>query len=73
MLLASYTANDFSRRYTGMTDDNIIEEALENLAEIYSKELSFVQKEFKRGVIKRWGSDPHFLGAWAHESPNQVS
>ena len=55
-----------------MSDDDIIEECLEGLAEIHKKEFGFIKKEFMSGVVKHWHLDPLTLGAFLMFTPHQV-
>lgn len=73
VLLASYTWGRDALRLTGMTDDEIVEECLEGLAKIHQRSLAFVKKEFTSAVVKRWSSDPLYLGAFLMFAPYQVS
>ncbi|TRY75662.1 hypothetical protein TCAL_01274 [Tigriopus californicus] len=73
VLLASYTWGRDALRLTGMTDDEIVEECLEGLAKIHQRSLAFLKKEFTSAVVKRWSSDPLYLGAFLMFAPYQFS
>ena len=62
-----------SQRYTGMSDDDVVTEMVDNLAVVFNKTVDFVRGRLVQHVIKRWGTDPYQLGGFATEGPNEVN
>ncbi|XP_035850176.1 L-amino-acid oxidase-like [Sander lucioperca] len=68
VLLASYTWSDDSLLFLGLSDEDLKELALRDLAKIHGEEV----KSLCTGVVvKRWSADPHSLGAFALFTPYQ--
>ena len=72
VLLASYTWGDDALRFTGMTDEEVIKETIEGVAELHNQTFKYVNELFLRGVVKRWSLDENTLGAFASFYPYQV-
>lgn len=72
VLLASYTWGTDALRYTGMTDDDVIEECLVGLAKLHSMTYDEIKGHFMNAHIKRWSTDPNTLGAFLTLKPYQV-
>ncbi|CAI5660948.1 unnamed protein product [Oreochromis niloticus] len=68
VLLASYTWSDDARFLQGATDEDLKELALRDLAQIHGEQ---VWDLCIGVVVKRWGTDPYSLGAFALFSPYQ--
>ena len=62
-----------SQRYTGMSDDNVCREIIENLAIVFNTTEDFLRGRLVQHVIKRWGTDPHQLGGFAVQGAHEVS
>ena len=71
VLLASFTTGKDSKKLDGMTDQDIIAECLQDLAKIHQRDLPFIKKEFRTGVVKRWAKDEHTIGAYTSFEPFQ--
>ena len=71
ILLASFTIGKDANKLDGMSDNDIIAECLKDLSKIHQRELSFVKKEFRTGVVKRWAKDKHTIGAYTSFEPFQ--
>lgn len=71
VLLASYTFGKDANRYSGMSDDNVIDECLRDIAKIHQRSLEYVKQQFHSGAIKRWGVDENTLGAFTMFDPYQ--
>ncbi|XP_030017940.1 L-amino-acid oxidase-like [Sphaeramia orbicularis] len=66
VLLASYTWGDDSHLFTGVSDEDLKEMALRDLAKIHGEHV----KSLCTGVVvKRWSADPYSLGAFALFGP----
>ena len=71
VLLASYSFGHAADRHSGMSDDDVIAECLRDLAKIHQRALKYVKRQFRSGVVKRWGVDENSLGAVAYFGPYQ--
>lgn len=67
-LLASYTFSDDSTLFQGMSDDDLKLVVLNDLMKIHG---TYIQDLYTGGVVKKWGSDPYSLGAFAIFTPYQ--
>ncbi|XP_053729144.1 L-amino-acid oxidase [Synchiropus splendidus] len=67
-LLASYTCSDDADLFDGLSDEELMGVVLEDLARIHGE---FVKRLWTGGVVKKWGSDPYTLGAFALFTPYQ--
>ena len=56
VLLSSYAYGMTSQRYTGMSDDDVVTEMVDNLAVVFNKTVDFVRGRLVQHVIKRWHS-----------------
>ena len=71
VLLASYSWGRDADRHSGMSEDDVINECLKDLAKIHNRSFNFVKKQFRSGAVKRWGVDENTLGAFAMFGPYQ--
>ncbi|KAM9801571.1 L-amino-acid oxidase [Neosynchiropus ocellatus] len=67
-LLASYTCSDDADLFDGLSDEELMGVVLEDLARIHGE---FVKHLWTGGLVKKWGSDPYTLGAFALFTPYQ--
>ncbi|XP_027029761.1 L-amino-acid oxidase [Tachysurus fulvidraco] len=67
-LLASYTISDEAALFHGMSDDDLKLVVLNDLIKIHGV---YIQDLYTGGVVKKWGSDPYSLGAFAIFTPYQ--
>lgn len=72
VLLASYTWGTDALRFSGMTDEAVIEETLMGLAKIHNRPYSYIKQQYMNGHVKRWTLDPNTLGAFLALMPYQV-
>ena len=72
VLLASYTWGTDSLRFTGMSDEAVIEESLLGVAKIHNRPYSFVKELYMSGHVKRWTADENTLGAFLALKPYQT-
>uniref|UniRef100_A0A8C9XJU3 Amine oxidase domain-containing protein n=1 Tax=Sander lucioperca TaxID=283035 RepID=A0A8C9XJU3_SANLU len=68
VLLASYTWSDESLPFLGLSDEDLKELALRDLAKIHGE---YVKSLCTGVLVKRWSADPHSLGAFALFTPYQ--
>ena len=54
------------------SDDELLDESLEGLAQIHNASVSTMRKHFVKGFVKRWDQDRWSLGAFAIKHPLQV-
>ena len=73
VLLASYSWSGNAKRFGNMNDHDVIQECLGYVAELHGMNLTEVRAKFVEGHVKRWGSDPYALGAYALAFPHHVS
>ncbi len=71
VLLASYTWGKDADRHSGMSDDDVINECLKDIAKIHQRSLKYVKRQFRSGTVKRWAIDDNTLGAFAMFGPYQ--
>ncbi|XP_077467817.1 L-amino-acid oxidase-like [Stigmatopora argus] len=67
-LLASYTSSDDSTLFQGVSDAELMDAVLDDLVKIHGED---IRSSFTGGVVKKWGSDPYSLGAFALFTPYQ--
>ncbi|XP_036393702.1 L-amino-acid oxidase [Megalops cyprinoides] len=67
-LLASYTCSDDSALFQGMDDERLKALVLNDLVKIHGEG---IRRLYTGGVVKKWGLDPHSLGAFAIYTPYQ--
>lgn len=67
-LLASYTSSDDSTLFQGMSEDDLMAVALEDLVKIHGED---IRPLWTGGLVKKWGLDPYSLGAFALFTPYQ--
>ena len=68
-LLASYTWGQDALRWGAMDDEDTIEQALEDVAQIHPS----IRTEFEVGAVQNWYDDPYARGAFALFEPEQQS
>jgi monoamine oxidase len=66
-LLASYTWGQDALRWGAMDDEDAIEQALEDVAQVHPS----ITKEFEVGAVQNWYDDPWARGAFALFEPEQ--
>ena len=66
-LLASYTWGQDALRWGAMSPSDMIEQALEDVAQVHPS----VLKEFEVGAVQDWYGDPYARGAFALFEPEQ--
>ena len=71
-MVASYTWGIDADRFDGLSDDDIVDQVLEDLSDVHDRDLEFLKKNLREGVVKRWANDPYTLGAFAMFAPYQV-
>ncbi len=67
VLLASYTWGEDALRWSGMTEEDRIEEAVGQVAKIHPQ----LRAEFEAGASKMWHEDSYSGGAYAFYQPEQ--
>ncbi len=67
VLLASYTWGQDALRWGAMRPDQMIEQALEDVAQVHPS----VTDEFEVGAVQAWYDDPYARGAFALFEPEQ--
>ncbi len=67
MLLASYTWGQDALRWGAMSPEDMIEQALEDVAQIHPS----ITTEFEVGAVHAWYDDPWARGAFALFEPEQ--
>uniref|UniRef100_A0A3Q3AVN2 Amine oxidase n=2 Tax=Kryptolebias marmoratus TaxID=37003 RepID=A0A3Q3AVN2_KRYMA len=67
-LLASYTCSDDSTLFHGMSEEDLMAVALEDLVKIHGEH---IRPLCTGGLVKKWGLDPYSLGAFALFTPYQ--
>lgn len=67
-LLASYTCSDDSTLFQGMSEEELMAVALEDLIKIHGEGIRHL---WTGGLVKKWGLDPYSLGAFALFTPYQ--
>ena len=72
VLVASYTWGMDADRFDGMNTDDIIATCVKDVAAVHDRDLEFVKKNLREGVVKQWANDPFTLGGFALFSPYQV-
>ena len=68
-ILASYTWEDDANRMTMMTEEQLIEQCLEDLVGIHG---DVARETFKEGIVKKWVTDSEAGGAFAWAYPYQI-
>jgi monoamine oxidase len=72
VMVASYTWGIDADRFDGLSDDDVIDQVLEDLSAVHDRDLEFLKKNLREGIVKRWANDPNTLGAFAMFTPYQV-
>ena len=72
VMVASYTWGIDADRFDGLSDDDVIDQVLEDLSAVHDRDLEFLKKNLREGIVKRWANDPYTLGAFAMFTPYQV-
>ncbi|XP_041122004.1 L-amino-acid oxidase-like [Polyodon spathula] len=70
LVLASYTWSDDSSFFLGMSDDECMELALNDLVSIHGEK---IRSLYEGGVVKKWSLDEYSLGAFALFTPYQLT
>jgi monoamine oxidase len=70
--VASYTWGGDADRFDGMSEEDIIGRCLTDISIIHNRDLKFIKKIFRKGIVKSWANDPHTIGAFAYLAPYQV-
>uniref|UniRef100_H2ZYR4 Amine oxidase n=1 Tax=Latimeria chalumnae TaxID=7897 RepID=H2ZYR4_LATCH len=70
VVLATYTWADESTIFLGLSDEECMRIALDNLAEIHGKK---IRRLWEGGLVKKWSTDPYSLGAFAFFTPYQLT
>ncbi|KAL6118230.1 uncharacterized protein ACO6RY_03072 [Pungitius sinensis] len=68
VLLASYTWSDDSLLFSGVSDEDLKELVLRDLAKIHGEKVRCL---YTGVLVKKWSMDPHSLGAFALFTPFQ--
>lgn len=71
VVLASYTWGKYADRHGAMSDDDVINECLRDIAKIHQRSLDYVKQQYHTGVVQRWGSDHSTLAAFGMFDPYQ--
>jgi L-amino-acid oxidase len=69
--VALYTRGIDANRFDGLSDDDVIDHVLEDLSAVHDRDLEFLKKNLREGIVKRWANDPYTLGAFAMFTPYQ--
>ena len=69
VILASYTWEDDANRLTSLPDEEVIQQALNDLTEIHG---DVVRETYKEGVVGKWLLDSEAGGAFAWAYPYQM-
>ncbi|XP_064420255.1 L-amino-acid oxidase-like [Latimeria chalumnae] len=69
VLLASYTWSDESSSFLGLSDEECIMAALNDVAKIHGEH---IRELLESGVVKKWSTDPYSLEAFALYTPYQL-
>ena len=72
-MVASYTWGKDAERFDGLTSDDLIAKAVEDVAAVHGLPVDLVKKNLRDGVVKQWSNDQFTLGGFALFSPSQVS
>ncbi|XP_030633971.1 L-amino-acid oxidase-like [Chanos chanos] len=67
-LLASYTCSDDSTLFQGIDDQELMNLVLNDLVKIHGE---YIRSLWTGGIVKKWGTDPYSLGAFAIFTPYQ--
>ncbi|XP_029440365.1 L-amino-acid oxidase [Rhinatrema bivittatum] len=70
VLLASYTWSDDSKLFLGLSDQDCLQVALDDLALIHGDRVRALWDG--TGLVKKWSLDPHSQGAFAAFTPYQT-
>ena len=62
-----------AKRYTGMTDHDVINEISHNLADMFKLPYTQVRNKLVDHVIQRWLLDKNYLGSFAFFRMGEVS
>lgn len=69
-ILASYTCSDDSTLFQGLDDEELKAFVLDDLVKIHGEGIRAL---CTGGFVKKWGLDPHSLGAFAIYTPYQLT
>ena len=70
--MAGYAYGGDSQRFTGMKDEDVVDELVRDVAMFFNKTKEFIQDKLVDHAIKRWGLDPHQLGGFAFLPAHEV-
>ncbi|XP_006003236.2 L-amino-acid oxidase-like [Latimeria chalumnae] len=70
IVLASYTWSDDSVTFLGLSDEECIKHALDDLVQIHGEH---IRPLWQSGLVKKWSLDPYSLGAFALFTPYQFT
>ncbi|XP_072035399.1 L-amino-acid oxidase-like [Amphiura filiformis] len=70
VLIATYTAADHSNKFLGLTDDECLSQALDDLTKVHGE---YIKDLYIEGVVKRWSMDPYSIGAYCIFTPYQLT
>ena len=73
VMVASYTWGKDADRFDGLSSDELIAKAVEDVAAVHGQPVDLVKKNLRDGVVKQWSNDQFTLGGFALFSPSQVS
>ncbi len=70
VLVASYSAGAHSDKLLWQTNEQLLQIALDNVAEVHGE---YVKELYVEGVVKRWQLDPFAVGAYPCFTPYQLT
>ncbi|OCT72869.1 L-amino-acid oxidase [Xenopus laevis] len=72
VILASYTWSDEAKLFDGLSDEDCMNAAANDLARIHGHDKVFKYWD-RSGIVKKWSQDPYSLGAFAAFTPFQMT
>ncbi len=72
VLLASYAKGASSAELSALSDDDLVEECLQQVARIHRLDYRHVRREFVGAAVKHWIKDPWAMGAFVLAKPYEV-
>ena len=70
VLIASYTVESESDLFLGLSEEECLNQTLDDLSEIHGE---YIRDLYIEGIVKRWSLDPFSHGAWTQFNPYQLS
>ncbi len=70
VMVASYTAGDHADKLMWQTNEQLLQIALDNVAEIHGE---YIKKLYVEGIVKRWELDPFAVGGYPCFTPYQLT